>query len=200
MKHFSFALSALAFALSAQAVRAEAPHPMGIEDLLTLKRVAAPVASPDGQWVVWQQTDTDPASYKRNAGLWRVASKGGTPERIADLPDAGETSPAFSPDGKRLYFISGKSGSDQLWLLDLAAPGAQPVQVPGDRAGVAPDLGLVLLEVVHLLDHDDRDGHVVFLEVKDGLGVVEKDVGVEDEHLLAGCGQPCLPGCCCPGA
>ena len=137
MKQFALALSALAFVLSAPAAQAEAPHPMGIEDLLTLKRIAAPVASPDGQWVVWQQTDTDPASYKRTPGLWRVASKGGTPQRIADLPDAGETSPAFSPDGKRLYFVSGKSGSDQLWLLDLAAPGAQPVQASAFKTDVA---------------------------------------------------------------
>ena len=137
MKHFSVALGALAFVLSAQPVLAEAPHAMNIEDLLTLKRVAAPVASPDGQWVVWQQTDTDPASYKRTPGLWRVSAKGGMAQRIADLPDAGETSPAFSPDGKRLYFISGKSGSDQLWLLDLTTPGTAPVQASAFKSDVA---------------------------------------------------------------
>ncbi len=128
------ALGALAFVLSASPALAQ--RTMTAQDLVTLKRVAAPAVSPDGQWVVWQQTDTDPASYKREAGLWRVPAKGGAPERIADLADAGETAPAFSPDGKRLYFISGKSGSDQLWLLDLGA-GAAPVQASAFKADVA---------------------------------------------------------------
>ena len=136
MKHITSALGALAVVLSVAPAQAQ-NRTMTIDDLLTLKRVAAPVASPDGGWVVWQQTDTDPASYKRTPGLWRVSAKGGSAERIADLPDAGETSPAFSPDGKRLYFISGKSGSDQLWMLDLTAPGAAPVQASSFKADVA---------------------------------------------------------------
>ncbi|MCW1401418.1 S9 family peptidase [Novosphingobium sp. MW5] len=139
MKRHAFALLALSSALVAVPALAQTPgaKPMGIEDLLTLKRVAAPVASPDGKWIVYQQTDTDPASYKRQAGLWRVSAKGGTAERIADLPDTAESDPAFSPDGKRLYFLSGKSGSNQVWFLDLTAPGAAPVQASKFKADVS---------------------------------------------------------------
>jgi dipeptidyl aminopeptidase/acylaminoacyl peptidase len=137
MKHHLIALSALTTLLATPAFAQIAPRTMTAQDLVTLKRIAAPAASPDGQWVVWQQTDTDPASYKRSPGLWRVAAKGGTPERIADLADAGESDPAFSLDGKRLYFLSGKSGSDQVWLLDLAAPGASPVQASAFKTDVA---------------------------------------------------------------
>jgi dipeptidyl aminopeptidase/acylaminoacyl peptidase len=126
-----------AFALSMLPASAFAQQAMSAQDLVTLKRVAAPAVSPDGQWVVYQQTDTDPASYKRESGLWRVSAKGGTPTRIADLADAAESAPAFSPDGKRLYFISGKSGSDQIWVLDLANPGATPVQASSFKADVA---------------------------------------------------------------
>ncbi|MDE2434621.1 MAG: S9 family peptidase [Sphingomonadales bacterium] len=134
----SIALSALALALSAAPAVAQSPaRAMTVQDLLTLKRVAAPVVSPDGKWVVWQQTDTDPASYKRRTGLWRVASKGGTAERIADIADAGESAPAFSPDGKHLWFISDKSGKDQLWSLDLAVAGATPTQASDFKADVA---------------------------------------------------------------
>ncbi|MDE2596238.1 MAG: S9 family peptidase [Sphingomonadales bacterium] len=135
MKPSSLAIALLASgALFPVTARADAPSPAAF---VTLKRVAAPVASPDGKWVVWQQTDTDPASFKRSPSLWRVAASGGTPERIADLPDAGESDPAFSPDGKRLYFLSGKSGSDQLWMLDLTAPGSAPVQASSFKADVA---------------------------------------------------------------
>ena len=131
------ALGALALSLCSAPVLAQAPRAMNVQDLLTLKRVAAPVASPDGAWVVWQQTDTDPATLKRTPGLWRMPLKGGAAERIADLPDAGESAPAFSPDGQRLYFLSGKSGSDQLWVLDLKTPGASPVQASDFKTDIA---------------------------------------------------------------
>ena len=143
MTHTTLALGALALALSSTpalgqtAPAAAGAHTMTGQDLVLLQRVAEPAASPDGKWVVWQQTDTDLASYKRTPGLWRIAAAGGTPERIADLADAGESSPAFSPDGKRLYFLSAKSGSDQLWMLDLAAAGAAPLQASAFKADVA---------------------------------------------------------------
>ena len=132
------ALGALALSLcSSPALAQSASRAMSVQDLLTLERIAAPVASPDGKWVVWQQTDTDPATLKRATGLWRTPLNGGPAERIADISEAGESSPAFTPDGKRLYFISDKSGSDQVWLLDLTAPGAAPVQASTFKADVA---------------------------------------------------------------
>lgn len=138
MKPIPCAFSALALSLVSVPLTAQtATTAMTPQDLITLKRIAAPVASPDGQWVAWQQTDTDPATYTRTSGLWRVSARGGTPERIADLPDAGESSPAFAADGKRLYFISGKSGSDQLWVLDLGVPGSAPVQASAFKTDVS---------------------------------------------------------------
>ena len=138
MTKLRIALGALAIALSASALPAEAgQQAMTFQDLVTLKRVTAPAASPDGAWVVYQQTDTDPASYKRVSGLWRVAVKGGAPERIADLPDAAESAPAFSPDGKRLYFISDKSGSDQIWFVDFSSRSDYPFQATSFKSDVA---------------------------------------------------------------
>ena len=136
MKHITTALGALAIALIPHVALAET-RPMTAQDLVTLKRVGAPAVAPDGQTVVFQQTETDPVTYKRTPGLWRVAAKGGAAQRIADLPDAGESGPAFSPDGKRLYFISGQSGRDQLWFLDLTDPAAAPVQASDFKADVA---------------------------------------------------------------
>ncbi|MEQ1498431.1 MAG: S9 family peptidase [Novosphingobium sp.] len=128
----------MAFVLTASALPAQTGvQTMTPQDLVTLKRLAAPAVSPDGQWVVYQQTDTDPVSYKRVTGLWQVSIKGAAPQRIADIADAAESAPAFSPDGKRLYFISDKSGSDQLWVQDLATPGSAPVQASAFKADLA---------------------------------------------------------------
>lgn len=112
-------------------------RPMTEVDLATLKRVAAPVASPDGRWVVFQQTDTEPGTYKRSTGLWLVDrnAKEAKPVQIADTPGKSETSPAFAPDGS-LYFLSNASGSDQVWRVDLAARTAA-TQVTDAKAEVA---------------------------------------------------------------
>ncbi|MEQ1689571.1 MAG: prolyl oligopeptidase family serine peptidase, partial [Sphingopyxis sp.] len=116
-------------------------RPMTADDLATMARVAEPVVSPDGQWVVYQQTDTDAASYARTTGLWLVGTGANTapPLRIADMPDANETSPSWNHDGRRLYFLSNKSGKDQLWFVDLAADGSAgtPAQASDTLAEVA---------------------------------------------------------------
>ena len=89
---------AAATALACLATIAAPAHarPMTAEDLATFARVAAPAPSPDGRWVVYQQTDTNAESYARTTGLWvaDTANEGVAPRRIADLADANENSPA----------------------------------------------------------------------------------------------------------
>lgn len=124
---------ALAAALSTPALA----RPMTEVDLATLKRVAAPTASSDGRWVVFQMTETAPETYKRSTGLWLVDrnAKDAKPVAVADTPGKNESAPAFAPDGS-LYFLSNASGKDQVWRIDLAA-GAAATQVTDTRADVA---------------------------------------------------------------
>ena len=132
--HLLTSAIALAAALSSSPAIA---RPMTEVDLATLKRVAAPVASPDGRWVVFQMTETEPETYKRSTGLWLVDrnAKDAKPVAIADMPGKNETAPAFAPDGS-LYFLSNASGSDQIWRIDLKA-GAAASQVTDTKADVA---------------------------------------------------------------
>lgn len=110
---------------------------MTAHDLVTLARVGVPIASPDGQMLVWQQTETDPASFVRTTRLWQASTKGGPAQRLPGLGHASQSSPAFSADGRQLYFLSGKSGSSQLWRLDLTQNGAEPEQASRFGADVA---------------------------------------------------------------
>ena len=132
---------ALAAALSCSPAAA---RPMTEADLATLKRVAAPAASPDGRWVAFQMTETEAGSYKRSTGLWIVDrnAKNAQPVRIADTPDKNETAPAFAPDGS-LFFLSNASGKTQLWRIDPRAAGnaTQVTDTPADVAGfrISPD-------------------------------------------------------------
>ena len=124
------ALSALALTTAltgvlASPAAAQERRAMTAADVVTLNRLAAPTVSADGRWAAYQLTTTDAATLARNTGLYLLDLRAAdaAPLRIADLPDASENSPAFTPDGRRLYFISGKSGRDQLWFVELAATG-----------------------------------------------------------------------------
>ncbi len=100
-------------------------RPMTAEDLATLKRLGSPAVSPDEKWTAWQVTETDPESYERNTGLYLLDLNGASasPQRIADSADASEHSPAFSPDGRSLYYLSDASGKEQLWRVSVSPDG-----------------------------------------------------------------------------
>lgn len=138
--HILTSALALAAALSTPAFA----RPMTEVDLATLKRVAAPTASPDGRWVVFQMTETDAATYKRATGLWLVDRnvKDAAPVRIADTADKNESAPAFHPDGS-LYFLSNASGKSQVWRVVPTTGGAaaQVTDTVADVSGfkISPD-------------------------------------------------------------
>ncbi len=119
------ALSALAIAASAPAVA----RPMTETDLVTMKRLAAPTASPDGTLVAYQVQETDLAANKRQADIWllRTDDPEAAPYKVASKPDKNEHSPAFSSDGLSLYYLSNDSGSDQLWRYDWKTEEASQV-------------------------------------------------------------------------
>ncbi len=151
MTHTTLLRATLALFASTAALSLATPlaaqQPMTAVDLATLNRVAAPAVSPDGAWVVYQQTETAAESFARTTGLWIVPVDGSAqPVRVADLESANESSPAFSSDGKRLYFLSNKSGKSQLWFIDLIHSGAggaramsalEPVQASDTLADVS---------------------------------------------------------------
>src|SRR5687768_8977117 len=118
-------LSALAF-VSASAACA---RPMTATDLATMRRLAAPAVSPDGNWAVYQLRETDLEANRGRTDLWLLdlRVRGAQPVRIASAAEHNESDPRFSPDGRWLYYLSNASGSQQLWRVSL--PGGTPEPV-----------------------------------------------------------------------
>ncbi|MBK5256761.1 MAG: gamma-glutamyltransferase, partial [Vicinamibacteria bacterium] len=56
-----------------------------------------------------------------DADIYAVALKGGASTQVTKNP-AREMSPAISPDGAQLAFVSNRSGSDEIWVMTSAAP------------------------------------------------------------------------------
>jgi len=79
--------------------------------------------APDGSSVVYGRRTIEGGAYKTR--LWRVAMDGGRAEQITTGDS--DSRPRFSPDGKTLGFLSGRSGKSQPWLLPLA--GGEPQQL-----------------------------------------------------------------------
>ena len=160
MKTAKQALNALLFtagcmALATPLAAAPTTHPMAVQDLLTLKRVGAPVASTDGNTVVWQQTETDPATLARKTGLWFGSADG---KKVFPSWFGDASAPAFSPDGRRIYFLSSRSGSNQLWVLHLDVVDASPTQVSHFTTDVggfllSPDGKALIATADDVLDH-----------------------------------------------
>ena len=83
--------------------------------MMKLKRVGAPVPSPDGKWVVFDCEDVDLAANTKTSHLWIVPASGGESRRLNPTPNH-EQRPRFSPDGKRLIWTSKATDPTQIWM------------------------------------------------------------------------------------
>jgi dipeptidyl aminopeptidase/acylaminoacyl peptidase len=111
----SFTLALSAFA---QSPTPPQKHPFTFEDMMTLKRVGAPIPSPDGKWVVFDCEDVGLAANTKISHLWIVPASGGESRRLNPTPNH-EERPRFSPDGKRLIWTSKATDPTQIWMCDF---------------------------------------------------------------------------------
>jgi dipeptidyl aminopeptidase/acylaminoacyl peptidase len=115
-------------ALPALPALAAAAAPFTIDDLVRLKRVSDPQASPDGTQLVYVQRETDMDADKGRTSLWLLDLAGkAAPRRLTAEPKGNDSSPRWGNDGHTLYFLSTRSGSSQVWRLTLPAATAQQV-------------------------------------------------------------------------
>ncbi len=97
------------------------------EDLAAIVYVDEPQCSPDGQWVAYtrQQPSLETNNYEAN--LWVVAARGGGPMQITY--SGKDSQPRWSPDGKRLAFVSARSGQPQIYTLPIGEVGGEALQL-----------------------------------------------------------------------
>jgi dipeptidyl aminopeptidase/acylaminoacyl peptidase len=105
-----------------------------LDDLYRVRGVSAPAISPDGASVVYTLTTSDIREVKRTVNLWQVDAGGGESRQLT-RSDSSDSSPAFSPDGETLAFVSTRSGEAQLWLLPTR--GGEPEKKTDFPGGVS---------------------------------------------------------------
>src|SRR6266850_1221801 len=122
---------------------AQTKRAMTVNDLITAVRVTDPQISPDGKQVVFTRTATALDTGRRNANIWTVPANGSSPPRELIGGDKTENSPRFTPDGKRIAFISNRDGAPQVYVADAEGRDAKQVtKLSGGVQGpmvVSPD-------------------------------------------------------------
>src|ERR1700754_2014423 len=127
MKHILLAGVALAFSAAPALAR-----DLTIADVAQLSRVSAPVVSPDGHWLVWQQRETDLAANRGRYDIWKLelTKPGARPEKLVAEADVNETSPMFGTGSQTVYFQSDKGGDDSIQSVSIAGGAAKTLYTP----------------------------------------------------------------------
>ncbi len=101
-------------------------RPVTIEDLCGFKIAGDPQLSPDGSRVVCTVTTADLAANTYQTNLWVLPADGRAPHQLTTAK-AKDTTPRWSPDGRRIAFISDRSGEKQVWMISLDGGEARPL-------------------------------------------------------------------------
>ena len=83
-------------------------------DIFQLEYAADPQISPDGQRIVYVRTFMDIMEDRRRSNLW-ILNVDGSDHRPLTSGNENHRSPRWSPDGKRLLYISGEEDSPQIY-------------------------------------------------------------------------------------
>jgi dipeptidyl aminopeptidase/acylaminoacyl peptidase len=122
---------ALALSLPTTVLSAVTADARGLQprDLATLDRFGAPTLSANGRYLVFTKRVVDFAANKPSTSLWieDLLARDSAPPRRLTPEGWNVNSPAFSPDGRSVYFLSAKSGSQQLYVIP--AIGGAPKQL-----------------------------------------------------------------------
>jgi dipeptidyl aminopeptidase/acylaminoacyl peptidase len=102
-----------------------AKHAITHEDVWLMKRVGAPVASPDGKWAVYSVTEPAYDAKDQWSDLWLKSLTDETPARRITYSKTAEGGAAWSPDSRKLAFAAKREGDEvnQIYVLDLATGG-----------------------------------------------------------------------------
>lgn len=131
-----FRAGALMFVLlfTSMSIAAEM-QPYTADAMWQLKRLGDPAISPDGRTAVVPVTTYDTAENKATTDLWLVPTKPGRARQLTS-GDASDNSPAWSPDGQWIAFVSKRGEDKQPQLYVIPVDGGEAQRITNVPTGV----------------------------------------------------------------
>ncbi len=133
--HLLFVLLAASPFLSAQKKMLDA------EAIWKIQRIGEPAISPDGKTVAFTVRKYDLEMNTSTRHIYVVALDGGVPKQITSEGSVNER-PKWTPDSKRIAWISNRGGTAQVWTMNPDGSAATQVTTIATEAGgllVSPD-------------------------------------------------------------
>ena len=115
---------------------AQTKAPLTHESMWMMKRVGAPVPSPDGKWVVFSLVEPSYDEKDQVSDLWIVPADGSAKPRRLTFSKGGESGVVWTNDSRQIAFSARREGDDvsQIYVLDVAA-GGEAVRVTSLSTG-----------------------------------------------------------------
>jgi dipeptidyl aminopeptidase/acylaminoacyl peptidase len=126
-----------AVAAGAPAVTPDPSAPFSVRDMVRLERISDVAVSPDGRHAAYTQRSTDMDANKGRTAVWLIDTqkRGAVPIKLTDSAN-NSNSAEWSHDGKFIYFLSNRSGSNQVWRVTAAFAGPHRDQPIADSTQV----------------------------------------------------------------
>lgn len=96
------------------------------EVMLKMGRIGSSTLSPDGETVAYILTYMSVEENKSYSSLWTLPAGGSQPTQLTDYAGK-ESSPQWSADGSQIYFMSNRSGKNQIWSINADGSGMAQV-------------------------------------------------------------------------
>jgi len=114
--------------------------------MMRIQRIDDPQLSPDGKSVAFTVQTVDLSSNTKPTQIYVVPVDAGPPRQLTH-EGGSNTRPRWSPDSKRIFFVSDRSNGSQIWAMNADGSDPKPVTNISTEAAdltLSPDGRLIL--------------------------------------------------------
>jgi len=109
---------------------------IAFKDLAAMHRLSGPQISPDGKWIAYEMATPNLEADRISRDIWIVPVAGGASRQLTR--GGSDVRPRWSPDGRKLAFLSSRDGTAQIYWIGLE--GGEASRVTSLSAGADNEL------------------------------------------------------------